>query len=323
MREIVIAVVPDGQSLDAIGPFEVFSTARRILEHRGVSSRASYAVSLASIPAGPVRMESGVSLIAGEDLARRRRPIDTLIMAGGIGTRSARKDPRWLRALSRWAPRVRRLGSVCTGALCLAEAGLLNGRRATTHWSACEQLAREYPEVRVEPDAIYLRDGDVWTSAGVTAGMDLALAMVEADHDAALALDVAQQLVMFLKRPGGQSQFSAMLAGQRAGRSSIERVTSYIAEHPEADLSVPSLARRCGMSPRNFARVFQSELGEGPGHYVERVRVEAARRELESSRRSVDEIARSAGFGTSETLRRAFHRRLGVSPQDYRGRFRS
>jgi transcriptional regulator GlxA family with amidase domain len=221
------------------------------------------------------------------------------------------------------APRVRRLGSVCSGAFLLAEAGLLDGRRATTHWGWCKVLAERHPAVRVDPDPIFVRDGNVYTSAGVTAGMDLALALVEEDHGRALALQVARQLVLFLRRPGGQSQFSAQLAVQSADREPLRDLQAWIAEHPGLDLSVPSLARRVAMSPRNFARVFARELGTTPARFVERVRVEAARRRLEESAHGVDMVAAECGFGTAESMRRAFLRTLHVPPSAYRSRFRT
>ena len=210
---------------------------------------------------------------------------------------------------------------MCSGAFLLAEAGLLDGRRATTHWDACAALAARYPSVRVEPDPIFVRDGRVYTSAGVTAGMDLALALVEEDCGRELALAVARRLVFFLKRPGGQSQFSAQLSAQIAEREQLRDLQSWIVEYPEADLSVEALARRVAMSPRNFARVFAREAGITPARFVERVRVEAARRRLVESTSNVDSVAEACGFGSAETLRRAFLRSVHVSPAAYRNRF--
>jgi transcriptional regulator GlxA family with amidase domain len=212
---------------------------------------------------------------------------------------------------------------VCTGAFVLAEAGLLDGRRATTHWEWCDALAARFPRVQVDRDPIFVRDGNVYTSAGVTAGMDLALALVEEDHGRALALEVARQMVLFLRRPGGQSQFSAALAAQSADREPLRDLQAWIAEDPGRDCSVPALARRVAMSPRNFARVFTREVGSTPGQFVERMRVEAARRRLEESADGVDNIASRCGFGTAETMRRAFLRTLRVPPSAYRSRFRA
>jgi transcriptional regulator GlxA family with amidase domain len=225
---------------------------------------------------------------------------------------------RWLRSA---AGRSRRVASVCSGAFLLAGAGLLDGRRATTHWAACDELSRRHPDVVVQRDAIFVRDGQVWTSAGVTAGMDLALALVEEDLGPAAARDVARWLVLFLKRPGGQSQFSAQLASSGAGREALRELQAWIPGNLGSDLSVPALAERAHMSPRHFARAFRAEVGMTPAAYVESVRVEQARIALEGSRATVDEIARGCGFGTVETMRRAFHRRIGVGPSAYRNRF--
>jgi transcriptional regulator GlxA family with amidase domain len=221
----------------------------------------------------------------------------------------------------RVARRDRRVGSVCTGAYLLAEAGVLDGRRVTTHWASCRDLAERYPRLSVEPDPIFVRDGPVITSAGVTAGMDLALALVEEDHGRELALAVARRLVMFVKRPGGQSQFSIALEAQASAREPVPDVQAFIAAHPGADLSVGALARRAGMSPRNFARVFARETGTTPARFVERARVEAARRQLEDTGLGLAGVADACGFGSVETLRRSFLRQLRVGPAEYRHRF--
>jgi transcriptional regulator GlxA family with amidase domain len=214
------------------------------------------------------------------------------------------------------------VASVCSGAFLLAEAGVLAGRRATTHWESCDALARRHPDVEVDPDPIFVRDGNVLTSAGVTAGMDLALALVEDDHGPERALAVARQLVMYVRRPGGQSQFSAALRAQRAERRPLRELQAWVADHLDADLSVEALARRAAMSPRNFARAFAAEAGVTPARYVEEVRVEAARRLLEGTGRPVDGIAAACGFGSAETMRRAFLRTVHVPPSEYRKRFR-
>jgi len=215
------------------------------------------------------------------------------------------------------------VGSVRTGSFILAAAGLLDTRRATTHWAHCHDLAAQYPQVAVDADPIFVRDGNVYTSAGVTAGMDLALALVEADYGRDVALAVARQLVMFLTRPGGQSQFSTQLAVQAADRRPLRDLQVWIADHLTADLSVPALAGRAAMSPRNFARVFVTEVGMTPAHYVERVRVEAARRRLEESADGMELVAQRCGFGSAEVMRRAFMRHVRVAPAAYRSRFRS
>jgi transcriptional regulator GlxA family with amidase domain len=310
---------PNVQLLDVVGPLEVFSGAGTAERDRGRGP--GYAIEVVGPEAGTVRASSG--LVLGVDRGYDDRPetLDTLIVAGGIGTRAAVDDARLLDYVRAAAPRARRVCSVCTGTLLLAAAGLLDGRRVTTHWAFAETLAARFPRVRVEPDSIYVRDGDVWTSAGVTAGMDLALALVEDDIGRELALEISRMMVFFLKRPGGQSQFSAQLAGQMADRDPLRDLQAWIVEHPEADLSVDALASRVAMSPRHFARVFREDVGQSPGRFVECVRVEAARRHLEESRRSVEEIASAAGFGTAETMRRAFLRQIGVGPAAYRERF--
>jgi transcriptional regulator GlxA family with amidase domain len=314
-RRVVIVVFPDLQPLDAIGPAEVFRTAA-LLDPPG------YSVELVAAEAGSVR-SSTVGLEVDRTLSACRGPIDTLLVAGGGGVTAAAKDERLLSWLRGAAKRSRRVSSVCTGAFLLAEAGLLDGRTATTHWASCEALAQLYPSVTVEPDQIYVRDGDVYTSAGVTAGMDLALALVEDDLGRATALEVARWLVVFVKRPGGQSQFSAQLAAQTADREPLRELQDWIGGNLDADLSVPALAARAHMSERNFARAFRKELGMTPAAYVETTRVEAARIALESGDTPVETVARNTGFGTVETMRRAFHRRLGVGPADYRARFKS
>ena len=224
--------------------------------------------------------------------------------------------------MARPTTRSRRVASVCTGAFLLARAGLLDGRRATTHWASCADLAARYPAVKVEADPIFVRDGDVATSAGVTAGMDLALALVEEDLGRDVALEAARHLVVFLQRPGGQAQFSAQLAAQTADRAPLRQLQAWIPDHLDEDLSVPALARRACMSDRNFARAFRRETGRTPGAYVEAARVERARIALETGDLPVEAIARQVGFGTVETLRRAFRRQVGVSPIEYRTRFR-
>ena len=268
-------------------------------------------------------MSNGIVVVPDSAMDEVVGSIDTLLVAGGAGTRRAASDPRVIRWVRDAAARSRRVTSVCSGAFVLAEAGLLDGRRATTHWEWCDTLAQRYPAIDVERDAIFVRDGNTYTSAGVTAGMDLALALVEEDLGAQRAREVAQQLVVFLRRPGGQSQFSAQLAAPAAERRPIREVQDWIAANPAADLSVARLAERAAMSPRNFARAFRAEVGMTPAAYVESVRVEQARIALEASDAQVETIADHCGFGTVETMRRAFHRRLGVGPAAYRSRFQS
>jgi len=298
---------------------EVFSGAQLLLDADSRSERG-YRVSVISGSGAPLATSSGLTIIPGASLVQARADIDTLIVAGGYGCMEAAEDTAlidWLRHASGSA---RRTASVCSGAFLLAEAGLLDGRRATTHWASAEELARRYPAVKVDSEPIFLRDGKVWTSAGVTAGMDLALAMVEEDLDREVALTIARHLVLFLRRPGNQSQFSATLATQQPHREPLREAQRYAVENPAADLSVEAMAERAHLSPRHFARSFRAEVGVTPARYVEHVRLEAARRRLETSD-PVGAVAASCGFGTPETMRRVFLRALGVGPAEYRRRF--
>jgi transcriptional regulator GlxA family with amidase domain len=316
-RRIVIVAFEGVQSLDVIGPLEVFSAASQL------AKGAAYEVTVVAPRAGVVRCSSSVALVAERALQAERGPLDTLVIAGGPGVAAAARDRRFMDAVLRQAKRARRVVSVCTGALLLAELGLLDGKRATTHWSACSALAALHPRVQVERDPIFVRDGRVFTSAGVTAGMDLALALVEDDLGAEVALAVARWLVLFVQRPGGQSQFSAALAAKRADRGPIRDLQGWIPDHLDADLSVTALARRARMSPRNFARVFVREVGQTPSAYVTACRIEAARRVLASTRRDLAEVAKTVGFGHVETFHRAFRRAQGTTPVAYRERFTS
>jgi transcriptional regulator GlxA family with amidase domain len=314
MRRVVIVVFPGVQTLDVTGPAEVLRAATKL-------HPPGYEVTVAAPEDGPLRT-STVTMVPDLPLSACRFPIDTLIVAGGTGTRRAEEDERLIDWLKEAAKRSRRVTSVCTGAFLLARAGLLDGRRATTHWASCADLAERYRAVTVEPDPIFVRDGNVVTSAGVTAGMDLALALVEEDLGRDVALAAARWLVVFLKRPGGQAQFSAQLAAQTAERQPLRELQAWIPDHLDQDLSVPALASRAAMSERNFARAFRRETGMTPAAYVEAARVESARIALETGDLPVEQVACQAGFGTVETMRRAFGRRVGVSPVDYRSRFR-
>jgi transcriptional regulator GlxA family with amidase domain len=320
---VVMVVYPGVQVLDVTGPLEVFANANRRLDQRGDRHAERYEIEIVARAAGPVRTNSGIELLAQRAFRELRGPIDTLLIAGGDGVTDALRDRELIGFVRRRALHARRVASVCTGSFLLAEAGMLEGRRATTHWSACARLAERHPNLRVETDPIFVRDGKFWSSAGVCAGMDLALALVEQDHGRELALTVARWLVLFLKRPGGQAQFSAELAAQATEHETIRELQAWAQAHVEADLGVAALAKRAAMSPRNFARVFAREVGETPARWVERTRVEAARRLLEESTAGVEEIASRSGFASAETLRRAFLRRVRVTPAAYRGRFRS
>lgn len=313
-KRVVIVAFPGVQLLDVAGPLEVFTVADD-------NRPGSYTVDVVGADAAPMSSSSRLTIAPASALPDPH-DIDTVVVAGGAGTARAIADGRISAWLALAAPHVRRMTSVCSGAFLLADAGLLDGKRATTHWGACDQLEDLHPSVTVEPDAIFVRDGKIATSAGITAGMDLALALVEEDHGRELALAVARWLVLFVRRPGGQSQFSAQLEAQTAERAPMRELQAWIHEHPDEDLSVAALAGRVAMSPRHFARLFTRETGTTPAVYVERVRVEVARRLLEDTGLGLEAVAAAAGFGSVETLRRSFHRRLHVAPSDYRARFR-
>jgi transcriptional regulator GlxA family with amidase domain len=320
-RRIAMVAFTDAQLLDITGPLEVFSRAARVISDEERRGPLPYVVEIVAHRAGPVVTSSGLALVAGRGFARVRGGVDTLLVSGGRGVAAEVADRTIARFVARMAPKVRRLASVCNGAFLLAQTGVLDGKRATTHWRSAGELAARHPAIRVDSDPIFVREGQVYTSAGVTAGMDLALAMVEDDHGAEVAREVARELVMFVHRPGGQSQFSVQLEHQLANREPLAELLAWMADHLDDDLSVAALARRAGMSPRNFARVFVREIGTTPGEYVELLRVEAARRTLEQSRDGVHQVADLHGFGSAETMRRAFARRLRVAPSAYRARF--
>lgn len=321
-RTVVLVTVDRFQLLDLAGPAEVFRAANLL------GAQPRYHNVVLTPDGGQVTSDSGVRVTPDAslaDLADVAVPgamaIDTLMAVGGIGVDAALGDPGLQHGLRRLAARSRRVTSVCTGALLLADAGLLDGRRATTHWADVDTLARRHPEVTVEPDRIYVRDGHVWTSAGVTAGIDLALALVEADHGADLAHTVAGWLVVFTRRPGGQSQFSAQLSLRPARREELRELQRWMPDHLADDLGVAALARRAGMSGRTFARAFRDETGTTPAAYVEALRVEAARALLETTDLTVAAVARDVGLRSPERLHRAVRRRLGTTPDRYRQHF--
>jgi transcriptional regulator GlxA family with amidase domain len=318
-RRVVLVAYPDIQALDLVGPLEVFSTANRQL----IPEPAPYATEVVTSTGEAVTSTSGLSIAADSSIADCNGPVDTLMIVGGDGAAGAVGDRALVAWIRRAAGRSRRVTSVCSGAFLLAQAGLLDGKRATTHWSSCDLLARVAPLARVEPDPIFVRDGNLWTSAGVTSGMDLSLALLEDDLGPERARAVARWLVLFVQRPGGQSQFSAQLAAQRPERQILRELDAWISDHLTDDLSVPALARRSGMSTRNFARTFRNELGVTPGAHVERLRVEAAKRLLETTSRGIPDIAGVCGFGTVETLHRSFQRQVHVTPGTYRRHFSS
>ncbi len=312
---------PEVQVLDVMGPLEVFArTARWLRDHRQWKVPA-YTVEIIGLKQGAFLTSSGLRLHADHGIATVGAGLDTLMIAGGVGIAQHRHHKALLSWIRDQAGQVRRLASICTGAFLLAEAGLLQGCRATTHWNHCEDFARDFPEIELEPDTIFVQQGSIYTSGGVTAGMDLALALVEEDFGRDVALAVARELVMFLKRPGGQAQFSAQLSVQLAEQEPLRDLQAYIQDHPAEDLSVERMARRVGMSPRNFARVFTQEVGMTPARFVASIRVETARRLLEETAEPLETICDLSGLGTPESMRRAFLRSLGVPPGQYRDRF--
>lgn len=322
-RKQIVALAFDGiELIDVTGPFQVFTGATRLL-----GGKAGYDTTLVAAKPGPVVCAGGTRLMADRAWSTLRGPIDTVLVPGALTFDGTVPVPTIDPGLVAWlggddAHRADRMVSVCVGAHILAAAGWLDGRRATTHWATLDRLAAAYPSVEVNGDAIFVRDGHVWTSAGASAGMDLALALVAFDHGEPLARQVAAWLVMYLKRPGGQSQFSAHLSTGQAEQPAIAELQRWIPEHLDADLSVAALASRIHMSERHFARTFRTEVGLPPARYVERMRTEAVSRLLLDTTLGLDNIAGRVGFGSVETLHRSFRARFGVAPGAYRSRFR-
>jgi len=317
-RGVEVVAFPDFQLLDVTGPLQVFASAN---DHAVAAGHAAPYRPRVVAAASPVVSTAGVSLLASP-LPRTGTAVDTLLVSGGRGVPAAARDGALLRWLRARAMRARRVGSVCSGAFVLGAAGLLDGRRAVTHWQQCDALARQFPKARVEPDPIFVRDGALWTSAGVTAGIDMALAMVEDDLGHAASIAVARDLVVFLKRPGSQAQFSATLATQQHHRDTpFEQLHGWIAGHLAHDLSVAALAERAGMSERSFVRRYRASTGQTPAATVQRLRVEAAQQLLVSTSLPIKRVAQRCGFGTEETLRRALRRHAHATPGDYRARF--
>lgn len=314
---ILIAAIPPVRPLDVVGPIEVFGDANRM---RG--GEPVYLVEIVS--SGKEKLMDthfSMPMLADRTYREVAGSFDTILVAGGDGANTMRYQPHFVDWLKRQCEGARRFGSICTGALVLAKAGLLEGRRATTHWNWCAELAQNYPGVTVDPDPIYVKDGNCYTSAGVTAGIDMTLALVEEDLGSELALRIAKMMVVFLRRPGGQSQFSATLAAQSQDHRPLGDLLAWIADNITRDLSNDMLARRSAMSPRNFARLFTQEIGKTPGTHVEDLRLEAARRQLESTAAGLEEVAKFSGFKSAEVLRRVFARRLGTTPGQYRKSF--
>ncbi len=320
-RHVVIVCFDGLQPIDAVGPHEVFAGASRAAAASGRNA-SGYRVTMASVRGGPVRSESGLEL-GTVALPDSRTRIDSLVLAGGNGANAAAADEQlvgWIRSV---APSCRRVATVCSGTFLAAAAGLLDGHRVTTHWARAAELSTAYPALTVDADPIYIRDGKYWSSAGVTAGIDLSLALVQDDLGVEVAQTVARWLVMFLHRPGGQTQFSSPVWVPRAERSTVRAVQNLVEVAPGGDHRLPNLAAAAAMSVRHFTRVFTAEVGETPSRFVERTRLEAARRELEISGDTLDVVAQRCGLGSAETLRRVFQRHLGVSPDAYRRRFRT
>ena len=318
-REVVVVGHGGAIGLELMSACEVLELANLWLASQG--RPLAYRVQVMSLDGGPLPLFGGVHVDATRSLRRFRGPVDTLIVVGGPYAPAASEDPRLAEALARAAGRARRVVSLCTGAFFLAAAGLLDHKRATTHWLYGEELAARYPAVIVDTDPIFVRDGEIWTSAGITAGIDLLLALTEEDEGSGVAREVARLLVIFLRRTGSQAQFSAQLSSQLADRHPIRELQQYIVDHPEADLSLDALARRVNTSPRHFARIFGAEIGVSPGRYVEQVRLETARRRLEESALSVEAVAAACGFGSVGNFRRVFTKAMGVSPFEYRRSF--
>jgi transcriptional regulator GlxA family with amidase domain len=317
-RKIAVLAVADAQLLDVAGPFQCFATAN---EQQGVPHAPPYEPIVVSLDGGPLRTSSGLVMMTRPLAQLEGEDIDTLIVAGGTGTRRAMHDEALIGAIRDWSGRVRRLASVCTGAYLLAKAGLLDGKRVATHWWAAEDLQRRFPRIAVVPEPIFIEDGGIWTSAGVTAGIDLSLALIQDDLGHDQAMRVARHLVVFLKRPGGQAQFSAALEAQIGADQDFAGLHAWVREHLGEELKVERLAAQAGMSARTFARAYAAKAGRTPARMVEAMRLETARRALEATEQPLKQIARDCGFGDEERMRRAFQRRLGVCPLDYRVRF--
>ena len=321
-RRVVLLAAAGTEILDLVGPFQVFASATRLYAEQHPGNPPIYHTELVSLSRHTAfTTNCGLSMVAHRSFRDDTGAVDTLLVAGGEAVETGTAGAAVVRWLQRVAAGTRRVGSVCTGAFLLAQAGLLDGHRVTTHWNWCERLASRHPRVTVESDPIFVRDGDLYTSAGVTAGMDLALAMVEEDHGSRLALQVARHLVLYLRRPGGQSQFSAALALQAVDREPLRELHSWVLDNLHRKLSVQALAKHAAMSPRNFARVFERDTHTTPAKFVERLRVETARRRLEETRHTLKRIAYECGFGSVGTLRAVFLKRVGIPPGQYRRHF--
>lgn len=319
LRTVDIIVYPGFKALEAIGPLKVFDYANSCLQQRALTG--GYAVAIASTKIGMIASDTLMSLHATKAISLLALPDLALIVGAHDIETVLQGSPEIVEWVASAAPKMERLVALCTGSFFLAEGGALNGRRATTHWNFAERLRTRYPGIKVDADAIFIRDGNIWTSAGVTAGMDLALAIVEEDFGREIALEVARDLVIYLKRPGGQSQFSVHLSSQMTSHPTIRELQSWILSHLDDDLHIPKLAARVAMSERNFARVFHRETAESPADFIERARFEVARRLLEENKSPLKLISLKTGFRTEEKMRRVFQKKIGVTPKVYRERF--
>jgi len=318
-RRLAILMYPRVRELDVAGIVDVFSSANAILPEE-----RRYALEFISTEKAPeLSGMFGLQLRGGPHYSTLKGGVDTLLIPGGIGIEAGQTQTALLKWLRKQARSTRRVGSVCVGAFLLAEAGLLDGRRATTHWAFAQKLAAQFPAVKVDPDPIWVKDGNLYSAAGATSGIDLCLALLEEDHGRKVALEVARMLVVFLCRPGNQAQFSVSLQEQTTESRPLRDLQVWMLDHLADDLSVPALAARAAMSDRNFQRVFTRELGKSPAHYVEEIRIEAVRRKLERSTQSLEEIAAACGFNSADVMGRSFLRQLKVTPAEYRARFRS
>jgi transcriptional regulator GlxA family with amidase domain len=319
-RRIVVVTNPSARSLEYMGPLQVFDEAILFLKYSGRPDLA-YDIEFVTTEAGTIYDRKGLSISAQTPYHRVRGHVDTLVFQATDENDECLQDERFIAWVAKMSQRVRRIVSICTGSFILAEAGVLDGRRATTHWCACNDFRRRYPRVKLEPDPIYVKDGHVYTSAGATSGMDLAIALVEEDYGTEFARRVAQGLVMFLRRPGNQAQFSVQVSTDLPDNEGLREIETYIFDHLEGDLRVEVLAEMWSMSPRNFTRVFTRQFGVAPGRYVEQCRLERARQYLEETDEPLSEVSARCGYATPDGLRLAFDRNLGVVPRAYRKRF--
>jgi transcriptional regulator GlxA family with amidase domain len=323
-RNIAMLIFPDCEIVDVTGPMDVFCFANIALKMSGRIgvTESVYSVSLIAEQAGLVKTSSGLQIYADMGYEDVKEGIDTLMVSGATSIVNGLRDEKNKQWLVQMMPKVRRMVSICTGAFLLAESGLLNGRKATTHWLYCDQLANEFQDVHIEPDKIFVRDGNMYTSGGVTAGIDLALSLVEEDWGWEVASSVARGMLIFMRRPGGQSQFSSYVFNEAKTRKDFRELQAWIVSNPDADLNVDILADRMAMSPRNFSRLFCQEIGMTPAKFVERIRLEAARNMMLRTNLPMESVAGKCGFNTSEQMRRAFQRLLKITPQEYRANFK-